>query len=315
MSDVTFNLTIPLPRDRRGFIALRCPDGACGKEFQVLPGTGKATSTHTCPYCGKEADAEAFRREEDLAAAREVGIELGKEHVIANAHDLIRRSFANAFRGSQNVSFRPGAPAPRPRPPRTIVYPDLDLETEVTCDACGLTFKVYGVFGRCPDCANINAFVVLDADMTVCERRLARSARVRAEGEVDEATDLLWDALSSVVARFDALGKELRERHPTRFPAKPKNLFQNLSALDKVLVEKFGTSLLVLCGTHHGALVLGFQVRHLHEHNHDVVDDDFLRNTGADVALRGRKYPLSEAEVAACIAAVRHLVGAIRVIL
>jgi hypothetical protein len=122
VSDVTFNLTIPLPRDRRGFIALRCPDGACGKDFQALPGTGKATSTHTCPYCGKEADADAFRREEDLAAAREVGIESGKEHVIAHVHDLIRQSFSNAFRGSRHGSFRPGAPAPRPRPPRTIVY-------------------------------------------------------------------------------------------------------------------------------------------------------------------------------------------------
>lgn len=310
--EVTFHIEAPLPRDRRGLVALRCPKEECRKLFQVLPGTGLKTSTHSCPYCGETGDADTFRRDEDLAAAREVAIESGKEHALAYAHDLIQQTLGNAFRGNRNVSYRPGSPAPRPRPPRQIVYPDLDLETEVTCDGCGLVFRIYGVFARCPDCANINAFVVLDADMAVCEKRLARSAKVRAEGEEAEATELLWDALSSVVARFDALGKELREHHPTRFPEKPKNLFQNLNALDKALQDRLGTSLQVLAGEHHKALVLGFQARHLHEHNHDVVDEDFLRNTGADRRLKARKYPLTESEVAACISAVRHLVGSLR---
>ncbi|MDZ7792118.1 MAG: hypothetical protein U5P10_00070 [Spirochaetia bacterium] len=49
----------------------------------------------------------------------------------------------------------------------------------VTCNNCGLEFSVYGVFARCPDCANINAFTVFERSLSV----IHKEARTMAESQ------------------------------------------------------------------------------------------------------------------------------------
>ncbi len=280
----------------------------------MLAGTGKLTTEQFCPYCCESADNDAFRREEDLETVRAVGMESLKQHAQLWVHDELAKALQTGFRGS-GITFTRGTRPHPPSPPQTARYADLDLETEVTCDGCGLTFRVYGVFGRCPDCADINAFVVLDADLAMSEKRVVMSRRAVAEGDAAMAEEFLWDALAGVVSGFDAFGKELRRHHPTVLPAKPQNLFQNLATLDDALIAAFGQGLSTIAGSHFDALVLGFQVRHLGQHSHRVVDDAFVAKTGLRPELKGRKYPLTPEEAQRAIDAVRHVVGALRAML
>jgi hypothetical protein len=109
---------------------------------------------------------------------------------------------------------------------------------------------------------------------------------------------ILEDALTAGVSAFDALGKTLRVRHPGILPARPKNLFQNLEALDKALEKASGSAPSALLSADDFAFLLRmFQVRHICEHNAGVMDTDFCQKIPGMQHLQGRKYRLERAEV------------------
>ena len=95
--------------------------------------------------------------------------------------------------------------------------------------------------------------------------------------------------LSNVISSFDGLGKELRKQFSSLFPKRPKNLFQNLDELAKVLNENLSLDLSTAL-TNFEFIRLMFQVRHINEHNMGVIDDDFIKKIPSFFELRGRKY-------------------------
>jgi hypothetical protein len=112
------------------------------------------------------------------------------------------------------------------------LYREREVETDITCEACGLEFAVYGVFAACPDCKGMNASTVFHKSMEAASKRL-----ILLDGDLDAeiAEALLSDALVSAVGAFDAVGKELRRRFPSLLPSRPRNLFQNIDALSTAL--------------------------------------------------------------------------------
>jgi len=46
-----------------------------------------------------------------------------------------------------------------------------DLETNLTCDNCGLVFSVFGVFAQCPDCNMLNAFLIYEKSLEVTKKQ------------------------------------------------------------------------------------------------------------------------------------------------
>jgi hypothetical protein len=118
--------------------------------------------------------------------------------------------------------------------------------------------------------------------------------------------DLVADAVGSGVSAFDTLGKELRRRYASVIPTKPKNPFQNLEVVARVLdwdliAGPFGN----LDRGERDHLKLMFQVRHIFEHNGGVVDDAFCRTVPGMNHLVGRRYPLnrSDADALLCLLA------------
>lgn len=169
-------------------------------------------------------------------------------------------------------------------------YSEKDLETTVTCDHCGLVFSVYGVFGRCPDCRELNAFLIFDKSLESIAKQLDIFSRTDVSKEILEQA--LGTVLSGLVAAFDGLGKELRKRKPNLFPSAPRNLFQNLAALNDGLNDLISKN-----HSDFASLNRLFLVRHLFEHSMGVIDEDFVRKMPSYADLLGRKYPLSVKEL------------------
>jgi len=175
-------------------------------------------------------------------------------------------------------------------------YQEKELETHVTCDNCGLAFAIYGVFANCPDCNTLNALIIFRKSIEVARKRIHLLDSIKDEAELQEA--ILEDALSGGVSSFDALGKVLQSRCSALFPKKPKNLFQNLTALSDALSKSVGKSLSDIIGKENFEFLFKmFRIRHIYEHNMGVVDDDFVRKVANLGHLKGRKYPLEQDKI------------------
>ena len=103
---------------------------------------------------------------EDLAP-REIGKRTGVP--VETARTRIKRGIEQLNRPSRgsliDISFKVKTPSFN-----VHSYREQDVETSVTCDACGLEFTVFGIFASCLDCGQINAFKVLNSSLTLASR-------------------------------------------------------------------------------------------------------------------------------------------------
>jgi len=283
------SIVVSFEPDKEGLTGRRCPD--CGMYFKVKFGTGLPIDYHICPYCGYQASANEFFTNDQMGYAESVAIrELVKPLV-----DDLHRSFKSLERstGGGFIQFKVSMKGGR-FPIK--YYQERILETDVTCDNCGLVFSIYGVFSNCPDCNKLNARVIFDKSIEASKKRL----ELASQDDINKNLrgELLSDALKSAVSSFDSLGKALRKKHPSRFPTKPKNLFQNISELNKALNDSFGREISdYTTPNDFDFLFKMFQVRHIYEHNSGVIDDDFVRRLPAYIPKKGGKYILSQKEI------------------
>ncbi|MBI2165985.1 MAG: hypothetical protein HYU29_06235 [Chloroflexi bacterium] len=291
MSDQLISVT--LPPDEKGMVGRQCPSHKCRQYFKLKPGTGLHTSKTHCPYCGVSHDSSTFATSEQIEYAKSVALKQFMEPLLRD----FKRSVEGLNRPSPGslieLKFSVDLPSFQVRH-----YSEKDVETRVTCDACGLEFSIFGVFAFCPDCAQINAFSVLQRNLEVCQKRLALTIQQETAKDIQLVLAILQDSLGAAVGAFDALGKKLRELRPDVFPDRPHNLFQNYDALDSALSQGTGKGIAQRIGQE-GAedLFRLLQVRHIYEHNLGVVDDTFIARVPGSRHLRGRVYPLNRSDV------------------
>jgi hypothetical protein len=305
----SFSIDVPIPTDERGLVGRRCP--ACLGYFKLKLGTGLPTETCHCPYCEYAADISEFTTPEQEEYVLSVGMRETQERILK---PMMRR-FGESLKSMERATSR-GPIQIRVevrdqwRSIPLALYREREVETDVTCQECGLQFAVYGVFATCPDCTGMNASAVFRKSLEAARRRL-----VLLDGDLDSemVEGLLSDALGSAVGAFDAVGKELCRRFPDLLPSSPRNLFQNVQALSAALGQTTGRSLAEVFGEEqYAGLVKMFQVRHVYEHNLGVIDAEAIRKVPDLAAWRGRKYVLSRKEVEAFL---RYLEGAYDLVL
>jgi len=284
-------ITITLPTDEQGFVGRQCPNPSCRLYFKVKPGTGLPTEECICPYCGHKQVYGEFLTDDQLEYAKSIAI---KEFVEPEIRKL-EQSLKGLERSTRGSFIQIKAHVRR-QPFRLAYYQEQKLETHVTCDNCGLEFAIYGVFAGCPDCGQLNALRVFEKSIEVARKRLALLDTLEEEDD-DLPSAMLEDALS--VSAFDSLGKALRRAYPNLLPDRPRNLFQNLTALSDALSNtNIGRTLADIIG-HEEADFLKkmFQVRHIFEHNMGVVDEDYVQKVPGSAHLKGRRYKLERDEV------------------
>ena len=284
MSD-TYEVNVPINVDDEGMIGRECLE--CKKYFKIKPGTGLPTDHCHCPYCDYQGNANTFYTQEQLEYGQSVALNKVYDLAIEPLINDFSNSLKDLERNSRNNIFQFKFSTTSSKISFPIShYQEKQIETKITCDNCGLVFSIFGVFARCPDCANLNAFTVFEKSLEVSKKQIEVIKNPDFPSDLRDKS--LKYLLSDSIASFDGLGKELRKKKPTLFPEKPNNLFQNLIVLDSSIGN--------LISKNHSDfkfLVEMFQARHIYEHNMGVIDDDFIKKVPDFESMNGRIYPLT----------------------
>lgn len=283
----TFSISIN--PDEEGFIGRECPK--CEDYFKVKFGTGLPNKYHICPYCNYKGNNNEFFTKEQIEYAKSVAVKKAVGPIFDNFHKSLKKLETSTRGGFIQIKVHTSGNLFKIKH-----YQEKILETNVTCDNCDLMFSIYGVFSNCPDCGKLNAKVIFEKSMEVLKNKLELSKDSNIDSSLKE--ELLKDSLIGSVSAFDSLGKALRNKHTTKFPPNPKNLFQNFVKLDEALKNSFDKNIKdYLSQQDSDFLFKMFQVRHIYEHNASVIDDDFIRNLPAFTPQKGRKYRLEMEEI------------------
>lgn len=288
-------IKITLPTDENGLIGRECP--SCKKYFKIKLGTGLPTQYCHCPYCDYEDDQSSFRTQDQIDYAnslvRKIAYNNYVSPILDDFENSLKRRNKKASGGLLKITFKSN----RTKPFLPIkYYNELELETKLICDACGLEFAIYGVFSKCPDCNKLNAFSVFEKSIEVSQKQFNLFSETKNDEDICQVN--LKFILSNAIGSFDALGKELRKRYPDKFPGKPRNLFQNLESFCEVLENNFNYNIKNEFSNEFNLLFLMFQIRHIFEHNMGVIDEDFIVKLPQYNHLIGRKYTLKKDEIA-----------------
>lgn len=288
MSD-NIRISVSIPQDENGMIGRECLE--CEKYFKLKPGTGLPTSHCHCPYCDYEGESDTFWTNAQNEYVKSIAMKQAFNQVIKPSLEKLAGSFKELERSTRNslIKFKVKTTGINYSVPIKY-YSEQDLETTLTCDNCGLVFSIYGVFARCPDCNELNAFLIYEKSLEVTKKQFDIILNPDISVEIKENSYVF--ILSSCISAFDGLGKELRKRKPDLYADKPKNLFQNLFNLNKSLGDFIKDK-----HSDFDFLIKMFQVRHIYEHNMGVIDDDFIQKLPNYSVQLGRKYILAQDEI------------------
>lgn len=298
----TQTMKVQFPTDEDGYTGRECPE--CERFFQLVFGTGIQESIPCyCPYCGHRAAQQDFLTPNQLRLVR--------SHVARYAVDEIH----NALKGLEfdikppRGGFGIGLSLKVKRPRRIPLhrYQEPALETPVECSQCTLKYKVYGLYGHCPDCGRHNALQIFETDLDLVLRML-EAARTQPQEFQKKQVE---SALKDCVASFDAFGRELCSRHAARAvkPAKAEKIsFQNLAGAQTNLQQQFSMDLAAgLSSAEWDEAVKAFQKRHVFAHKRGVVDQGYVDKSGDATVTVGHLMPLEEGEVVELVRILRLL--------
>lgn len=285
--NIKLNINIPL--DDNGMMGRECLE--CKKYFKLKPGTGLPSSYCHCPYCDYEGESNTFWTEAQNEYVRSVALNHAFNEIVKPSLRKITESFKDLERKTRGgfLQFKVKTSNINYSVPIKY-YAEEDLETTVTCDNCGLIFSVYGVFAQCPDCKELNAFLIYEKSLEVSQKQFDIIQNPEILEDIRENSYIFL--LSSCVSVFDGLGKELKKRKPELYPDRPKNLFQNLFTLNKELNDLIKDK-----HSDFDFLIKMFQVRHLYEHNMGVIDEDFVKKLPHYSSSLGRKFILDSMDI------------------
>lgn len=283
------SIPVNIITDENGLLGRECLE--CKKYFKLKPGTGLPTNHCHCPYCDYEGDADTFWTPAQIEYAQSIAMNQFLAQKMKPSLDKLAISIKDLERKTRNsfIQFKVTTNTLDLKLP-VKHYDELELETHVVCNSCGLEFAVYGVFARCPDCTNLNAFLIFSKSIETAEKKLSIFTKPEIPDDIRNGS--YKHIISDCVSAFDALGKELRNRKPSIFPKRPRNLFQNLYLLNDGINNFIASK-----HSNFKFLLKIFQVRHLYEHNMGVVDQDFAEKIPGQTNLIGKKYNLQLNEV------------------
>jgi hypothetical protein len=210
--------------------------------------------------------------------------------------DLKSLEFEHAPKGLFGIGISLKLKESTPKPIR--YYREKELETEVVCDSCTLSYAIYGVFGWCPDCGVRNSVQILMKNLELSKKELAFAE----SAEKELAAHLIGDVLENVVSALDGFGREICHRKAIDIR------FQNLVGARQKLHEILGFDFAdVLTSNEWQCACRVFQKRHLLAHKMGVMDEDYVQKANDPDAVAGRKVRVTHEEVTSAISIVEKL--------
>lgn len=279
--------TIAIPTDADGFVGRACDAPGCKQYFKIhVPDHGDYLH---CPYCGVRFPRNSLFTSPQLKYAKEAAIEEARVYAI----NEIQKMFKNAFRGSKNITYKPGRP-----PTKRAVHPNYverEVDTEFQCAECSIRFQVYGIFGYCPGCSCEN-LQIYDANWANIKRKL--------DTEPDKDRQLRH-AYGDLVSTFEVFCN----RKATRV-SNEKGNFQVLFDARKYFKDHVGVDMLAsVTGNDLLALRRVIQKRHVCIHAGGEITDRYVKMIPEDAKLLGTKVVLTVEELETAATAMRIALG------
>ncbi len=287
-------ISVSIKPDEDGFTGRECPQQDCEGYFKIEFGTGLKGENLPChcPYCGHTAAHDHFWTKEQIEYARSVAV---RQLTDAVHKELKKHEFEIKPKGRFGIGFSLKVEKGKPR--AIHHYRERDLETEIVCGNCTLRYTVYGVFAFCPDCGVHNSLQILEKNLLVVEKTLNMASGLDQE----VAERLIENALEDCVSAFDGFGREICRVYvgEASDSAKVQRLtFQNLELANQSMRSLFNIDLEQCIGTTDWkAAIRGFQKRHVVAHKMGVVDQEYIRKSGDQSVIVGRKLPVTSLEI------------------
>lgn len=278
---------IAMPTDADGFVGRACDAPGCKQYFKIyVPDHGDYLH---CPYCGVRFSRNSLFTSPQLKYAKEAAIEEARVYAI----NEIQKMFKNAFRGSKNITYKPGSP-PRKRTVRPH-YVEREVDTEFECAECSIRFQVYGIFGYCPGCSCEN-MQIYDANWANIKRKL--------DTEPDKNRQLRH-AYGDLVSTFEVFCNRKANRI-----SQEKGNFQVLYDARKYFKDHAGVDMLAnITGADLLALRRVFQKRHVCIHAGGEITDRYVKMIPEDSKLLGTPVVLTFEELDTAATAMRIALG------
>lgn len=287
-------IRVPVEPDADGYVGRECPNAECEAYFKITPGTGLTDPAPChCPYCGHVGESSEFFTKEQIEYGKSIAM---RKFAEAFGQTLKALEFDHRPRGGFGIGISlkvtPGAPIP------IQWYREKELETEATCDDCGLRYAIYGVFGWCPDCGVHNSLQILGLNLELARKKLD----LAQQQEQVLADTIIADALAGLVSAFDGFGRELCSGRQV------KASFQNLESGRKRVEQEFGFNLAAaIMEEEWRSAIRSFQKRHLFAHKMGVVDEEYVEKAVDPTAVVGRKILLEADEVRVLVSVLGRL--------
>ena len=283
----TFKISIPIDAD--GFVGRACDAPGCKQYFKIyVPDHGDYLH---CPYCGVRFPRNSLFTSPQLEYAKKAALEEARVYAI----DEIQKMFKNAFRGSKNITYKPGPP-----PRKRIVRPDYverEVDTEFECAECSIRFQVYGIFGYCPGC-NCENLQIYDANWANIKRKL--------ETVPDKDRQLRY-AYGDLVSTFEVFCSRKAKRI-----SQEQGNFQVLFDARKYFKTHAGIDILAnIAGDQLLALRRVFQKRHVYIHAGGEITERYVKMIPEDSKILGTKAVLTVKELDTAATAMRITLGEI----
>jgi hypothetical protein len=273
-------IRVSIPADNEGYTGRECP--VCKKYFKIKFGTGlpNSSSCH-CPYCNHIGSQQEFWTKQQIEYARSIAL-----HNVSNQLLQSLKQLEMAPRHDQLFSIGisvSGSPTP------IVYYSEIELEQKIVCQNCTLAYTIYGVFGYCPDCGIHNSKQITDTNFSLILNMLDLPFK---EVTAVISEKIVENALEDIVSTFDAFGREWASK------LKMDLSFQNIEKARKKLVNEIDFNIADgIDLAEWNFIVEQFQKRHLLAHKMGVIDDAYIKNTGADYSMIGRKVVIKTDEV------------------
>jgi Zn finger protein HypA/HybF involved in hydrogenase expression len=258
MTQLSYKISIPTDQ---GFWGRECK--VCNKYFKI--DYEKIKDDLYCPYCGvlQPNDNLWTKKQEDVV--NKIAQEVGKRII----EDELEKMFRDLARGNNFMTYRPGTKTQISKPK---LHLEKEVDTQIECSKCKMSFQVFGIFGFCPGCRQDN-ILIYEANLTLLIQ------------EIDNSSDksrALRHAYNDFVSTFESYCKNVAEKYNLGYAN-----FQNLKNA-KELFKKYGLN--IYNGLSDKELIKikrVFEKRHAYQHAKGKITQEFTKNIPEDSKLIG----------------------------
>ena len=267
MSIIEYKISFPTDK---GFWGREC--NICNKYFKI--DSEKIKDNLFCPYCGNLQPNKELWTKEQNEVGRKIAYQVGKRYI----EDEVGKMFKDIFNNSKTITFTPGS---RTKITQPSTHVEKEVDTEIKCPTCDMTFQVYGIFGFCPWCKEDN-ILIYEANLNILIQ------------EIDYSKDpnrSLRHAYNDLVSTFESYCKLVSEKHnlgvvnfqnlkntKDNFKKDGLNIYNGISGIEKIKIKRV------------------FEKRHAYQHAKGKITAEFIKNIPEDSKLIDTIALLSKTE-------------------